>query len=584
MPPKTAKSRKRLTLQEKLEALQMLETGVPSAVVMDKFKVSSRFITKLRSERDELRRIAEEDGRTLTTKTRHKAGYPDIELKVFRFCEIARFTKLPVTQDLIRERALLVRESLLKGELSAQDRVRFEKFTASIGWCQNFVKRHCLSSHSLSGQGGTVTYEEVAEEMSEFRKRLSSFDVEHVYNVDETGLFYKLLPRRTYILSYENKKTLRGTKAMGAKDRITAYVCTNADGSQKLPMAIIGKAAKPRCFRLGAPAVPYFSNSTAWSNTGTFRKWFNYVFLPHVRKVTSKPVALVVDNASSHNELKDMRGQVSVIDLPPNVTALHQPMDMGVIYAFKRLYRRAMLRELVRDIESRSERREANHKNPGGMNGIAEGYEPHMLDVTRLVKQSWESVSQMTIARCWMKARCLPSGMNAELNSTFGRMRNSSRSDEVMELVDLLGQLRIGADDSDPLQHDIDKDVSERDMERWVNIEADDDVTSAFCADMVDAIERDEAEDMVEEAAGTADDDEMETEIVAAELPSLVSVCEMFREAQQTAFNCNLADASAHLHRALNSFREAIRAKNRSASRQLLVPEMMRRRPRPMEE
>lgn len=130
-------------------------------------------------------------------------------------------------------------------------------------------------------------------------------------------------------------------------------------------MAINGKAEKPRCFRLGAPHVSYFSNKTAWPNTGTFRKWFNHVFHLHVFKATSKPVALIVDNASSRNEFKYMRGQVSVLPVLPNVTALHQPMYMGFIYVFTCLYLKAMLRELVRDIETRAERREANRNNPG---------------------------------------------------------------------------------------------------------------------------------------------------------------------------------------------------------------------------
>ena len=174
------------------------------------------------------------------------------------------------------------------------------------------------------------------------QRKAFCFDVQNIYNVDETGLFYKLLPRRTYILACETKKTLRGTKGMSAKDSITAYVCTSADGSQKPPLAIIGKAENPRCFRRGTPAVPYFSNKTAWSNTATFRKWFNHVFLPHVRSVTSRPVALLVENASSHSELCDMRGQVTIIPLPHNVTSMHQKMDMSVIFVFKRLYCKAM--------------------------------------------------------------------------------------------------------------------------------------------------------------------------------------------------------------------------------------------------
>ncbi len=37
------------------------------------------------------------------------------------------------------------------------------------------------------------------------------------------------------------------------------------------------------------------------------------------------------------------------------------------------------------------------------MNGMAQGYDPHMLDAANLAKLSWDNVSRMTIARCWVK-------------------------------------------------------------------------------------------------------------------------------------------------------------------------------------
>lgn len=41
---------------------------------------------------------------------------------------------------------------------------------------------------------------------------------------------------------------------MKSKDRITAYVCTDAIGD-KVPMAFIGKSKTPRCFRIEKPPV-----------------------------------------------------------------------------------------------------------------------------------------------------------------------------------------------------------------------------------------------------------------------------------------------------------------------------------------
>lgn len=53
---------------------------------------------------------------------------------------------------------------------------------------------------------------EVAREIADLRKTLSGYDIDNIYNVDETGLFYKLLPRKMYILPTEDKKSLRGLR------------------------------------------------------------------------------------------------------------------------------------------------------------------------------------------------------------------------------------------------------------------------------------------------------------------------------------------------------------------------------------
>ena len=63
-----------------------------------------------------------------------------------------------------------------------------------------------------------------------------------IFNVDETGMFWRLMPRRSYLSTSEDLKTVRGTKGMHLKDRVSAFMCANADGSAKVDMAIIGKA------------------------------------------------------------------------------------------------------------------------------------------------------------------------------------------------------------------------------------------------------------------------------------------------------------------------------------------------------
>lgn len=59
---------------------------------------------------------------------------------------------------------------------------------------------------------------------------------------------------------------------MDAKDGITGYVCTNADGLHKLPMTINEKAKSLQNYRLGSCLVFYFSQQNSSSDSVMFFK------------------------------------------------------------------------------------------------------------------------------------------------------------------------------------------------------------------------------------------------------------------------------------------------------------------------
>ena len=137
---------------------------------------------------------------------------------------------------------------------------------------------------------------------------------------------------------------------------MTEYVCTNAIGADTVPIAIIGAAKNSLAFRLGPFPFPYFINKTARSNDSTLRNWILFVFLPHIRRIITEKVALIVDNASSHcKELQYLRILVLMILLPRKVRSALQPMEMGIILAWKRRSSKLMLREIIREIEKRAD-------------------------------------------------------------------------------------------------------------------------------------------------------------------------------------------------------------------------------------
>jgi hypothetical protein len=98
----------------------------------------------------------------------------------------------------------------------------------------------------------------------------------NVYNMDETGLFFRLFPRYSLLMPNEDISTTKGKKK--AKDRIFLIVCANASGTHKIPCALIRKPKELACIKDRQWPIPYFNQVKAWMDVETYWKWFNEVF------------------------------------------------------------------------------------------------------------------------------------------------------------------------------------------------------------------------------------------------------------------------------------------------------------------
>ena len=131
----------------------------------------------------------------------------------------------------------------------------------------------------------------IADDIAKLKEEISQCNPESIYNMDETGLNYRLLPRKMY--AHRTEKNVRGTKSMKSKDRVMLYVATNATGTQSAIITdCIGSSENPRCFGQNEAKreIKYFNQKKAWSDTGTFTKWCNEVFLLHIRSKTREKI------------------------------------------------------------------------------------------------------------------------------------------------------------------------------------------------------------------------------------------------------------------------------------------------------
>ncbi|GBL79209.1 Tigger transposable element-derived protein 2 [Araneus ventricosus] len=98
---------------------------------------------------------------------------------------------------------------------------------------------------------------------------------------------------------------------------------------------------------------------------------------------------LILDNAPCHPAATSLcRGNIKAVFLPPNVTALLQPMDQGVLQNVKCSYRKMLLRKLI--------------ESDGSFDSVLQLIKNVTIkDVIYWVSESWDSVTQ----NCLVKSR-----------------------------------------------------------------------------------------------------------------------------------------------------------------------------------
>lgn len=174
---------------------------------------------------------------------------------------------------------------------------------------------------------------------------------------------------------------------MKSKDRNKDYVCTNAIGD-RVPIAVFGEAKNPRCFsQKDTTRTVLFAKKNAFLDTVTFQRWVHDVFALYIRRLLSKKNAMIMDGCDPRGtDINDVQEQIKIFTLLSNRTSLHQPMDMGIIAAWKKRYLYHMLSKIMSDTESRQERREKSLPAQAVMPGTIEGIDPHILDVAKMEK------------------------------------------------------------------------------------------------------------------------------------------------------------------------------------------------------
>jgi hypothetical protein len=411
MDNKKRKQRTPLSLEDKINIIKKKETGInisDEALALE-YNVDRSTISGIIRKKEDLLKTYSNAKTSELKRTRiQPSRFPVLEDALYKWFQGLRSQNIPVSQELLKKKVMyFYNEAKNKG-------VQFPQFEASSGWLENFQNRYGISSKNITGESQSANLQNVEEGRARCHVLLAEYELDDIYNADETGLFFRLAPDQTLATKSDQAKGYKKDK-----ERITILFCCNASGKNKIKPLVIGKSQKPRCFNhinIKTLPVRYSNNKSAWMTMQLWNNWLKWF-----DSTLKKKSILLIDNCPAHTDgshlgLKNLQ----VIYLPPNTTSHIQPCDAGIIHNFKVNYQNTLVSKWIKDLDEGNDVKKINIKQA--------------IDI---VGEAWDNVKEETIKNCWKKTEILPPSRTIEIAD------EPTSNDILEELVDGLRKVNI---------------------------------------------------------------------------------------------------------------------------------------------
>lgn len=372
-----------LSKEQKVEIFRKINSGVSIRKLASEYHVSTNTIRRIGRDERILQHFAEQGSEMLKEENQMKLVHENIENRLY-----AWFLERKVLGDLITDLVLQEKALEISNKFGGSS-----TFNANKDWLTKFKKR--CNIHLICTYGKKTSEDIVAAEkfVINFMKQVEKEGITHhnIYNMDEMGLMWKVVPSKTLI--HSNDKSVATQKLK--KDCVIVGLCANGSGSHKLDISIHKFHDLKALKNCNSLPVIYKVQERAWVNKEIFNEWYENHFKPSVRRYqmghgTFGKVILLLDNSQSF-ELNPLEIQhdenFEIIFLPPNTTALLQPMDQGIAAKLKKAYFHKMLRTVLQYSED-----------------IQEFYMKYNVkDCIRLLHEAWNDMSAISIQNAWKK-------------------------------------------------------------------------------------------------------------------------------------------------------------------------------------
>ncbi|CAF1177590.1 unnamed protein product [Rotaria magnacalcarata] len=334
-------SRRELCLEEKMNLIKEKELGTSHRQLSDKFQISLGAVSNIWKRKCEYTNDYETNRNKKVKRKLKNDSSQEINENVYEWFVAQRAKNISIGGPVLQEYARKVGEELDPSN----------NFKASNGWLARFRTRYNIQFRVICGESRSVDQNTVDDWKTRLTNIIEHYDPDDIFNCDETGLFYKLMPDRSMTV---DRNDCKGGKI--SKDRYTVMLCSNWSGTEKLNPIVIA-----------------------------------------------------------------------------NATSKIQPMDQGIIRAFKAYYRRHLVKHIIASASTAM---------------TADDVNVTALDAVYWIQSAWETVTDTTIKNTFKAAgferSTISDGLNvAQISSIIGE-DNSTADKSIAELDRVLKHLTVG--------------------------------------------------------------------------------------------------------------------------------------------
>jgi len=126
--------------------------------------------------------LAKKEDVNRAAKQKWTVKYPLMETAPYRWF-LTYQDQVNMSGDLTKEKATYFLAELYPGRRA---------FEFSNGWLESFKNRRNIKSYCCFGESGSANMAVIEESLPQIRLTLDQYEQRDIYNMDETGLFYKM--------------------------------------------------------------------------------------------------------------------------------------------------------------------------------------------------------------------------------------------------------------------------------------------------------------------------------------------------------------------------------------------------------